>query len=53
MKKLLSVYLLLVIGIILVIEPILSQYEFSLFWFSLGIISIIISLYDLFKGVRI
>jgi len=51
MMKLLSPYLLLIIGLILVIEPFLPQYEFSLFWFSFGIISVVISLYDLFKGV--
>lgn len=49
MKKQLSVYFLFVIGLILVIEPFLPQYEFSPFWFSLGVISVVTSLYDLFK----
>jgi len=51
MKRTWSVYFLLIVGLILVIEPFLPQYEFSLFWFSFGIISVVISLYDLFKGV--
>lgn len=48
-EKLLSPYFLLIVGLILVVEPFLPQYEFSLFWFLLGVISVIISLYDLIK----
>jgi len=51
MNKPISIYALLIIGLILVIEPLLPQYHFSLFWFSLGIISIITSLIDLIKKV--
>lgn len=53
MKKALSVYFLLIVGILIVVEPLFPQYEFSLFWFLLGIVSIIISLFDIFReGVR-
>lgn len=53
MKKRFSPYLLLAVGLLLVIEPLLPQYHFSLFWFSLGIIAIIISLRDLMYKTRI
>jgi len=49
--KSISKYALLAVGLTLVIEPLLPQYHFSLFWFSLGAISIIISLRDLIKKV--
>lgn len=44
-----SVFGLLAIGLILVIEPALPQYHFSLFWFSLGIIGTVVALYDLVR----
>jgi len=47
--KSISKYALLIVGLILVIEPFLPQYHFSIFWFSLGVISIIIALRDLIK----
>jgi len=47
MKKSLSTYLLLLIGLALIVEPLLPQYHFSLFWFSLGVVAIIISIRDL------
>jgi len=47
--KSISKYALLIVGLILVIEPFLPQYHFSIFWFSLGMISIIISLRDIIK----
>lgn len=50
-EKTLSAYFLLIVGLTLVIEPLLPQYKFSLFWFLLGIVSIGISLYDLFRKV--
>jgi len=49
--KSISKYALLILGLIIVVEPLLPQYHFSLFWFSLGAISIIISLIDLVKKV--
>lgn len=49
MNKSISTYALLVVGLILVIEPFLPQYHFSIFWFSLGLASIAISLWDLIK----
>lgn len=48
-RKPLSVYGLLVVGLILVIEPALPWYHFSPFWFSLGVIAVAIALYDLFR----
>lgn len=44
-----SVYALLVVGLILVGEPALPQYHFSLFWFSLGVLSLAIAGYDLLR----
>ncbi|MBI4273478.1 MAG: hypothetical protein HY659_02090 [Rhizobiales bacterium] len=44
-----SVYGLMIVGLILVIEPALPWYHFSLFWFSLGIIAVAIALYDLLR----
>jgi len=49
--KSVSKYALLAVGLVLVIEPLLPQYHFSIFWFSLGVISIITSLRDLIKKV--
>lgn len=49
MRKCLSQYVLLAVGLVLMIEPLLPQYHFSLFWFSLGIIAVIISLRDLIQ----
>jgi len=49
--KSISKYALLAVGLALIIEPLLPQYHLSLFWFSLGVISIIISLRDLIKKV--
>lgn len=48
-RKPLSVYGLLAVGAILIIEPALPQYHFSPFWFSLGVISAAIALYDLIR----
>lgn len=47
LKKPLSVYVLLAVGLILVIEPALPWYHFSPFWFSLGVISAAVAVYDL------
>lgn len=44
-----SVYGLLAVGLILVVEPALPQYHFSLFWFSLGVLSVVIAAYDLLR----
>lgn len=44
-----SVYALLVIVLILVGEPALPQYHFSLFWFSLGVLSVAVAGYDLLR----
>ena len=49
--KSISKYILLAMGLALIIEPLLPQYHLSLFWFSLSVISIIISLRDLIKKV--
>jgi|GEM_PF-3995405 len=48
-KKPPSVYGLLVVGLVLVIEPALPWYHFSPFWFSLGVLSTAVALYDLFR----
>ncbi|MEE9294531.1 MAG: hypothetical protein V3W34_06185 [Phycisphaerae bacterium] len=48
-KKPTSVYALLVVGLILVIEPALPWYHFSLFWFSPGVLSMAVALYDLLR----
>ena len=45
--KPLSVLGLLAVGLILVIEPTLPWYHFSLFWFGLGVASVTVALYDL------
>ena len=45
-----SVFGLLAVGLILMIEPALPQYHFSLFWFSLGVIAVLIAGYDLFRN---
>lgn len=47
-----SVYGLVAIGLILVIEPALPQYHFSLFWFSLGVLGTAVGLYDLIRKSR-
>jgi hypothetical protein len=49
-KKAPSVYGLLAVGLVLVIEPALPWYHFSPFWFSLGALSVAVALYDLFRG---
>ena len=45
-SKPLSVYTLLAVGLILVIEPALPWYHFSPFWFSLGVVSVAVAVYD-------
>lgn len=47
-----SVYGLVAIGLILVIEPALPQYHFSPFWFSLGVLGTAVGLYDLVRKSR-
>ncbi len=47
-----SVYGLLAIGLVLMIEPALPQYHFSLFWFSLGVVGTGVALYDLVRKQR-
>jgi hypothetical protein len=47
-----SVYGLLALGLVLVFEPALPQYHFSLFWFSLGVIGTLIAVYDLVRQQR-
>lgn len=47
--KPLSVYVLLAVGLILVIEPALPWYHFSPFWFSLGVVSVAVAVYDLVR----
>lgn len=49
LRKSPSVYGLLAIGLILVIEPMLPQYHFSPFWFSLGAAGTAVALYDLVR----
>lgn len=49
MSRPISIYALFVVGLILVVEPLLPQYHFSVFWFSLGVISLVVSLRDLVK----
>lgn len=44
-----SVYGLLALGAILIIEPALPQYHFSPFWFSLGVVGALIALRDLVR----
>ena len=44
-----SVYALLALGLILVIEPVLPQYHFSPFWFSLGVLGVAVAGYDLLR----
>lgn len=48
-RKPLSSYAALAVGLSLVIEPVLPQYHFSLFWFSLGAAALIVALWDLFR----
>ncbi len=48
-RKSLSVYALLVVGLALVIEPMLPWYHFSPFWFSLGVLSVVIAVIDLVR----
>lgn len=43
MKSSFSAYFLLTIGIVLIVEPFLPQYHFSPLWFSLGVLSVVIS----------
>lgn len=50
MNRPISAYVLFIVGLILVIEPLLPQYHFSVFWFSLGVIALIIALNDLIKN---
>jgi len=47
--KPLSAYGLLLVGLVLVIEPLLPWYHFSLFWFSLGVASLLVALNDLLR----
>jgi len=47
-----SVYGLLAIGLILVIEPALPQHHLSPFWFSLGVFGMAVGLYDLIRAQR-
>lgn len=49
LRKPLSVYGLLAVGLILVGEPLLPQYHFSAFWFSLGVAAVVIALRDLLR----
>lgn len=49
LRKPLSVYALAAVGLILVIEPALPWYHFSLFWFSLGVVSVAVAAFDLFR----
>lgn len=49
LSKPLSVYALLAVGLVLVIEPALPWYHFSPFWFSLGVVSIAVAVYDLVR----
>lgn len=42
-----SAYGLMIIGIILIVEPALPQYEFSAFWFGLGVLAALIAGFDL------
>ena len=44
-----SVYGLLAVGLILIIEPALPWYHFSPFWFLLGVASVTLAAYDLFR----
>lgn len=48
-RRPLSVYGLLAVGLILIVEPALPQYHFSPFWFSLGLISAAIALFDVLR----
>jgi len=50
--KPLSAWGLLAVGLILVIEPALPWYHFSPFWFSLGVASVLVALYDIFGKLR-
>lgn len=49
LRKPLSAYVLLIVGIILVVEPALPQYHFSAFWFGLGVLCLVVSGYDLLR----
>lgn len=51
LQKPLSVYGLLIVGLVLVIEPMLPWYHFSPFWFSLGVLSVAVGLYDLLRNL--
>lgn len=48
-RKPLSVYGLLALGLILIIEPALPWYHFSPFWFSLGVLATLTALHDLVR----
>ena len=48
-SKPVSVYALLAVGLVLVIEPALPWYHFSPFWFSLGVVSVAVAAYDLIR----
>ena len=50
--KPLSAWGLLTVGLVLVIEPALPWYHFSPFWFSLGVASVAVALYDLLRKTR-
>ncbi len=47
--KQLSAWTLLSIGLILMIEPLLPWYHFSPFWFSLGVMSAVVALFDIVR----
>jgi hypothetical protein len=47
-----SVWGLLIVGLILVIEPALPWYHFSPFSFSLGVASVLVALYDVLGKPR-
>lgn len=47
--KPLSAWALLGVGLILMIEPLLPWYHFSPFWFSLGVTSAVVALFDIVR----
>ena len=49
LSKPLSVYALFGVGLIMAIEPALPWYHFSPFWFSLGVASVGVAVYDLVR----
>lgn len=44
-----SAWTLLGVGLILMIEPLLPWYHFSPFWFSLGVLSAVVALFDIVR----